>query len=459
MKLLVIDGNSIVNRAFYGIKSLSTKDGQPTNAIYGFLNILLKLKDDVKPDAVAVAFDLKAPTFRHKMYADYKSNRKGMPEDLAKQMEPLKEIISAMGYTMLSSEGWEADDILGTLAGACGKNDECYIATGDRDSLQLIDENVKVLLATNHDTVVYDIDRLKEEYGVSPKQMIDIKALMGDSSDCIPGVAGVGKKTAGDLIIEFGSIDYIYENIDSIDIRDSLRNKLKNDKDMAFLSYKLGTISRQAPVSTDLEKYRPKQPSENLARLLARLELFKIIKKLELSEADVTDFKAEKVERPKAEIVKNFDYNELLELLKKNKKAYFCFECDENALSGLAFNVDNSIYHLDSMNFNFNSFVDGFIENEEIKKYTHNSKKLYSVCINMGLELKSMEFDTLLASYLLNPSASDYEISRLVQEYEIITPEIDGEAEPLLKNSADILCLCEELKNKIAENNQQKLLD
>jgi len=214
MKLLVLDGNSIVNRAFYGIKLLTTKSGEYTNAIYGFLNILLKLEDICTPDAVAVAFDVHAPTFRHKMYDEYKAGRKGMPDELRSQMPVLKEILNSLGIKTIEKEGWEADDILGTLAFACRNNgDECFIATGDRDSLQLAHGGVKVLLARTKMgqavTDIYDEKAIDEEYGVTPQELIQVKALQGDTSDNIPGVAGVGAKTALDLIFRFHNLDYM----------------------------------------------------------------------------------------------------------------------------------------------------------------------------------------------------------------------------------------------------------
>ena len=221
MKLLVVDGNSILNRAYYGIRPLTTKDGQFTNAIYGFLTMLLKIQEDVTPDAVAIAFDLKAPTFRHKAYDGYKSNRKGMPEELHQQLQPLKDLLSLLGYKMITKEGFEADDILGTLSFACkNSGNECVIATGDRDSLQLVNDKVTVRLASTKggkaNAIVYDEDKIMEDYGVKPRQLIDIKAIQGDSSDCIPGVAGIGPKGAGELIQRFNNLDYIYENISDL---------------------------------------------------------------------------------------------------------------------------------------------------------------------------------------------------------------------------------------------------
>ncbi len=205
MKLLVLDGNSILNRAFYGVKLLSTKSGEFTNGIYGFLTMLKKIQEETGPQAVAIAFDRRAPTFRHKKYAGYKSNRKGMPEELAQQLPVLQELLGDLGYTTVSCEGWEADDILGTLAAACEeKGDACVIATGDRDSLQLVSGSTTVRLASTKfgqpQVTVYDQDKIMEEYGVTPPQMIDLKAIQGDASDCIPGVAGIGPKGAGELV-------------------------------------------------------------------------------------------------------------------------------------------------------------------------------------------------------------------------------------------------------------------
>ena len=231
MKFLAIDGNSILNRAFYGIKLLTTKDGQYTNGIYGFLNILIKLEQEIKPDCVAVAFDLKAKTFRHKMFDGYKAGRKGMPDELAQQMPVLKELLADLGYTIVTKEGFEADDILGTIAKSCSaRGDECYIATGDRDSLQLIDDNVHVALATTHmgkgSTQIMGREEVFEKYGLYPEKLIDLKALMGDTSDNIPGVKGVGEKTAVTLLQNFGSLDGVYENIDDAKIKKGVREKL-----------------------------------------------------------------------------------------------------------------------------------------------------------------------------------------------------------------------------------------
>ena len=260
MKLLAIDGNSLINRAFYGIKLLSTKDGKYTNAVYGFINILFKLIDSEHPDGVAVAFDIKKPTFRHEKYDAYKAGRHAMPDELREQFPLVKEWLTLAGYHCIECEGFEADDILGTLAAEAVKSgNECVVATGDRDSLQLVSENTRVLLATTRmgqtEVIDYTPEKVLERYGVTPKEMIELKALMGDSSDNIPGVAGIGEKTATDLISRFHSIDYIYDNILTIDIKDGVRKKLVTDRESAFLSRWLGTICLEAPIEADFEKY------------------------------------------------------------------------------------------------------------------------------------------------------------------------------------------------------------
>ena len=289
MKLLAIDGNSIINRAFYGIKLLSTKDGQYTNAVYGFINILNKLLEKENPDCVAVAFDLKAPTFRHKMFDAYKAGRHAMPDELRGQFPILKDWLVKAGYSYIECEGYEADDILGTLAKkCCASGDSCVIATGDRDSLQLVSDCTRVLLTVTkmgHPEISdYTPEKLLEDYGLTPQEMIELKALMGDSSDNIPGVTGVGQKTATDLIIKYHSIDYIYENLDSLDIKDGVRNKLSIGKDSAFLSRTLGTICCEAPIDTDIKSYLIRDyDREQLARLMTSLEFFKLMDKMGLS--------------------------------------------------------------------------------------------------------------------------------------------------------------------------------
>ena len=258
-KLLILDSNSIINRAFYGIRALSAADGTPTNAIYGFLNILTKLINEQQPDYLCAAFDLKAPTFRHKMYDGYKAQRKPMPDELAAQMPIAKDILRAMGVTIFEKEGFEADDIIGTVSRICGENDtECFIATGDKDDLQLAGNGTKVILTVTrmgqNETTVYDENAVRERYHVSPHEFIDVKALMGDPSDNIPGVKGIGEKTAMSLVEKYHSIEYIYDNIDSIDVKGKMLENLKNGRDMAFLSKQLAEIDTSVPREFDMEE-------------------------------------------------------------------------------------------------------------------------------------------------------------------------------------------------------------
>lgn len=273
MKFLAIDGNSILNRAFYGIKLLSNKKGMFTNAIFGFMNIYLKHISEVRPDFVAVAFDLRSPTFRHKAVASYKANRKGMPPELAQQLPVVKELLGLMGIKVLECEGYEADDVLGTLSKVCSDSgNQCFVLTGDRDSLQLIDENTTVLLATNRETVEYTSERFTEDYGFEPVKLIDLKALMGDSSDNISGVSGIGEKTASSLIKTYGTIEELYKKLPEADITKGVRAKLVKGEDDAKQSKWLATIVRDAPIDTDLESYKiGESDNAKISRLLTEL--------------------------------------------------------------------------------------------------------------------------------------------------------------------------------------------
>ena len=458
MKLLVLDGNSILNRAFYGIKLLTTKDGRYTNAIYGFMNILMKLEQDVKPDSVAVTFDLKAPTFRHKMYADYKAGRKPMPPELAEQMPVLKELLDALGYKIIAKEGFEADDLIGTLAKHTPEGSECYIATGDRDSLQLVSANVRVLLAATKmgraETTVYDEAKIKEDYGVTPEQMKDIKALMGDSSDNIPGVAGVGKKTAEDLIVKFGSIDYIYGNLDTLEIKDSLREKLRTDEEKARLSYKLGTIDTDVPIDTELSSYT-KAPADTrrAVKLLTSLEMFKIMEKLSLNsqqsfaDIGVTDKKAKQLELSAAGI------DGLYENISQSKKLYFYADFKDEDIIELVASDENYLYLFDSKD-DISSFSK-ILSIDGLRSYCYNAKQVYSYYLENGVELSDISFDAMLAAYLLNPSAKDYSIDRLLTEMSIPMGDYEDKA---LKYAQAMPTLCRRLETELDSLNQTELL-
>lgn len=446
MKLLVVDGNSILNRAFYGIRLLTTKDGQFTNAIYGFLTMLLKIQEDVTPDAVAIAFDLKAPTFRHRAYEGYKSNRKGMPEELHQQLQPLKDLLTLLGYTIITKEGYEADDILGTLSHTCKVNgDECVLATGDRDSLQLINDKVTVRLASTKggkaNAILYDEKKIMEDYGVTPRQLIEIKAIQGDSSDCIPGVPGIGPKGAGDLIQRFNNLDYIYENLDTIDIKDGMRKKLRENKDSAYMSRMLGEIKLDIPIDTDISHYLVNctQPDE-ASRMMAKLELFSLIDKFKLKEVESAE------ETPKEK--KKYSLNEKNTIDLSGKELYIYSNSKSKG------DIDY-LYIIEENEIIKTTDVDTVLKSEN-KKYVYSSKELFAYADKIGFEIKNLVFDVTLASYLLNPNSSSYDIDKLNGEYEVET--YDGEDE-FLCNIAPMIDLCNILEKKIEQCNQKKLLN
>ena len=463
MKLLVLDGNSIFNRAFYGIKLLTAKDGTFTNAIYGFLTMLRKIKEDTNPDAVAVAFDMRAPTFRHKEYDGYKAQRKGMPPELAQQLPILKELLTLLGYRIVECEGYEADDILGTLARVCTEEGhECVLATGDRDSLQLVNPSVTVRLAATKFgqpvVTVYDEAKIKEDYGVTPHQLIDIKALQGDSSDNIPGVSGIGAKGAADLIQKYGSIEAIYQNFDQLDLKPAMRKKLEEGKESAFLSYKLGTICLQAPIDTNLEHYHVSEGDVQAAvRLMAKLELFSLIKKWGLDQIEVEQEAL--ITEQSLQIQECDDTQSLLQQLQQTGSAYFLVSYRDKQVETLYFHLENTICTVNTAKHA--DFLKAFCESEDIKKYTHDVKPLYAALYRQNIGLVQVEMDTMLAGYLLNPSSSNYEIERMATEYGVEQPQMDSrliEQDSMVKWAAIYPALYRVIDDKISQNTQHKLL-
>lgn len=452
MRILVVDGNSIVNRAYYGIRPLTTKDGQFTHAIYGFLTMLKKLEKDENPDAVAIAFDLKAPTFRHKAYSGYKANRKGMPPELASQMPPLKELLGLLGYKIVTCEGYEADDILGTFALACENNEhECVVATGDRDSLQLVSEKTFVHLCTNRDDILYTPEKIMEDYGVTPKELIEIKAIQGDTSDNIPGVAGIGPKGAGELIQKYHSVEYIYNHIDELEIRENVRKKLVASKDNALLSRMLGEINRNVPIDTDVTKYEVKiTDRQACARYMAKLELFSLIEKYGLDQA----FEAkEKIsERQKLVVTENADSDILLKKIDSAEKVYLSFEFSDKELNSFAVNIDGEIFvSTDAEIFK------KLLTNSGKKVCTRGCKQLFAYADRLGFEFTSLAFDIELAAYLLQPSEKDYSDLNLCAMHEIELPQADEEHKKYAVLAA-YGKLCEILLSEIKANEQEDLL-
>ena len=416
MKLLILDGNSVINRAYFGIKPLTTRDGLYTHAIYGFLNILEKMEKEEQPDAIAVAFDLHGPTFRHLQYDGYKATRHGMDEELAMQMPVMKDVLRAMNIPIYECQGWEADDVIGTVGRICSNNGwECVIVTGDKDSLQLIDENVHVKLvktkAGQTTATLYTEEVFKEEYGFEPKRLIDLKALMGDSSDNIPGVKGIGEKTAKTLLQKFGTLDGVYENLADPAIKPKQRENLTNFKDNAYMSYDLATIRCEAPIDfepRDAIVMPYNRPA--LYALFQRLEFVRLIDKYGLRGAEE--------EMPKAA-----------------KKFAALPRCDEMPAGGLPCAVyiapdgtlgvawDKGVCTMTPLEVQM--ACDCLLG--RLDCVCHDVKATMHRLDEMGLCYGKFAFDTALAAYDLNPSQSDYPVSKLATNF-LGTSVDDGDA-------------------------------
>ncbi len=468
MKLMAVDSNSILNRAFYGIRLLSTKEGIYTNGIYGFLNIVQKLLEEEKPDAVAFAFDLKAPTFRHDMFEGYKGQRKGMPDELAEQLPYLKELLGLMGYKILECPGYEADDILGTLATCCAQNGEsCVIATGDRDSLQLVNDKTKVLLATTKAGQptynLMDEAAVREKYaGVGPEGLVDVKALMGDASDNIPGVAGIGEKTALTLIGKYGTLEQIYDNLDTIEVTSSVREKLRNGKEMAFISRQLGRIHCEVPLDCTPSRYQKEggDPA-GLYRLLAKLELFTVIKRLGLTPPATGGAPKEATAAPasaKPFVVTENDMAALEALIQSGEPV--CLLCGfvSGEIAGFAAAGDHKVC----------SFQEGCQEafhrllQSDVPKKVEGAKTIYKYAIQKGVEANHIVFDSELAGYLLSPNSTEYTVERLAGEYGVaaveLCPEPPFAAPVFLSEISHFIPLCDTLSRQIEKSGQTPLL-
>lgn len=432
MKLLALDGNSIINRAFYGVRPLTTRDGRHTNAVFGFINILSRLIETESPDGVAIAFDLRAPTFRHKMYAGYKAGRKGMPDELAEQLPVLKEVLEAMGHHCIACEGYEADDILGTLAAAADANgDTCVISTGDRDSLQLVSPSTRVLLAATRqgrpEIIPFDEAAVREKYGVTPSQMIELKALMGDSSDNIPGVPGVGEKTASDLIIRFHNIDAIYDNLDTLDIKEGVRAKLRAGRESAYLSRELGTIIRDVPIEREISAYRDRPwDKPRLAALFRDLEFKKLLEKFGLEEVEPAGGSvcaagsASSARQPAglSEVAAAAAETGVTDLVPAEDGFVLIVGAGEVACQ------------VSAGNFEEMEELRGLLQNEQIGKRLTSAKYFYHWCDGRGIRLAGVCFDAEVAGYLLRPGAHSYTTDELAVSCCVTAPE--GAAFPQL---------------------------
>ena len=462
-KLLILDSNSILNRAFYGVRYLSAKDGTPTNAIYGFLNILLKLIKEQEPDYICAAFDVKAPTFRHKQYEGYKAQRKPMPEGLAAQMPLAKDVLRAMGVTILEKEGYEADDIIGTVARLCEESEiSCFIATGDKDDLQLASDKTKVILTVTksgyNETIIYDDKGVKEKYHVTPTEFIDVKALMGDPSDNIPGVKGVGEKTAMSLIEKHHSIEYIYENIDDIGLKGAMLQKMKDGREMAFMSKELATINRNTPIEFNAEKcvFDGFENNGELYEILKRLELNSIIKKLDLSGGDNV--------KENEDIFKDFSYQVGDKNMISGDKVTVVLDFDGDNISSVAVGAGNNAVVL-----NEQDDIKELLEDDSIAKVMFDVKEAI-VKLNCRIDIKNIADDTAIAAYLVDPAKNEYTIEKLASEYfgtVIEKPEVKqlsllddvetDRSEYLAKCAVALGVLNERIGDKIKENGQEKL--
>ena len=430
MKILAIDGNSIMNRAFYGIKALSTSKGEYTNALTGFMNIYLKELEAVQPDCAAVAFDLKAPTFRHKADAAYKANRKGMPHELALQMPLIKEILADLGVKTLECEGFEADDILGTLSEIFGGGDECVILTGDRDSLQLVSESCTVRLATNRETVVYTPGKFREDYGLEPIQLIELKALMGDSSDNISGVKGIGEKTAAVLIKEQGNVEQLYKNLDSMKLTPSVRKKLESGHEDAVRSKFLATIVKNAPIERDTAAYTfGERNDDELKMLLSRLEMNKLMARLGLTG------NAENAPQPvKADDLPPLQTAELTADNLPNGKSAFTFDGEK-----LCVQSGETVYHTDDEQLILKYFT------AEGEKVCFDGKTAHRWAFEHCGELRGLTFSCDLAGYLLNSQASEYTAENLCLAYSVAYRADMGE----FADVCSLAALAERLKQEL----------
>ncbi len=466
MKILAVDSNSIMNRAFYGIKVLTTKEGFFTNAIYGFLSILLTAMNETKPDAVVFAFDEHAPTFRHKFYEEYKAGRHQTPQELIDQFPIMRQLLGLLGYPVISIEGWEADDILGTVSRLCEEQGaECVISTGDRDSLQLIGEHTAVRLSSTKMgapiSTMMDTEAVFEKYGVAPLELIEVKALMGDSSDNIPGVPGIGEKTALDLIQRYKSIDYIYSHFDELTLKPAQRKKLEEGKDSAYLSRRLGEIDRHAPISEDLAEYLPKERDEEAAvALLSKLEMYKMIERLGL---DPNKKPAEQNLSTEPQRTVNLSSEDCFAFTKFEQEPLvdILFESEGDDITALCLAANENAVIIENDGFFFDAALNKFLCSKTEKR-CDDLKFLSRWAENHGGTVENCTMDTSLAGYILNVSGDDYSTEHLAALYNAKPALLNGNAEEhsvLTEKTKVFSALCEILRGELRAHKEEKVLD
>ena len=450
-KLVLVDGNSIANRAFYGImgsKMLMTKDGKYTNAVYGFLAILFKILEDVKPQYIAVAFDLKAPTARHKMYEGYKANRKGMPEELAQQMPIIKEVLKAMNIDIIEKEGYEADDVLGTLSRYGEKQGlEVHILSGDRDTFQLATDNTMIHIprtkAGKTETEIYNREKILEVYGIEPKQLIEVKGLQGDTSDNIPGVPGIGEKTALSLIQKYGTIKNLYDLLEKgeADVKGKQKEKLEQNKDLAEMSHFLGTINLEVPIEDTLENLKLEDwNNEEVLKIFKELNFKRYIERFKLDQTNNEKGEAENKQNIEELFnIVTIPIKEIIEIIKKQNKIIFNIitQKDNQEYKIIKEKIEAiSIYNKEknevyTINFENEKDIQEFkeiLEDEKIKKISNHLSQIYILLKQQEINLKGIEYDTKIAGYILNPTDNKLKLNDLIEQYlEIDINEFIGE--------------------------------
>ena len=466
-KLVLIDGNSIMNRAFYGImgsKALTTKDGKYTNAVYGFLAILFKLIEDEKPDYMAVAFDLKGPTQRHKIYEGYKANRHGMPDELAQQMPVIKDVLGAMNIDIVEKEGYEGDDVIGTLSKFGEKQGlQVIILSGDRDTFQLATDKVEIHIprtkAGKTETEIYDRKKVKEVYGIEPKQLIEVKGLQGDTSDNIPGVPGIGEKTALSLIQRFETIDNLYKKLENgeADLKGKQKENVENNKELAYLSRTLGEINTETPIEYTLEELKVEEwNKERVLEIFKELNFKRYIERFNLAEVNGNIEQAKSLkERLKEEYgTQEKTVEEIKSVIKKQKEMnfYILTQKDENQekiikekISGISiFDKNSREAYYTNLNGDKIQVLKEVFEDETISKVGIELSKIYILLMQEGIELKGIKYDISIAGYVLDPSDNKLKIDNLIEKY------LDIDVNEILENEPkqEQINLFNQLENK-----------
>lgn len=471
-RLVILDGNSLLNRAFYALPPLTNSEGIYTNAVFGFTNMLLKIQDEIKPDYIVSTFDRKAPTFRHKEYDEYKAGRKKMPEELAQQFPLVKDMLKLFAINSFEIDGFEADDLIGTLAKfAENKSIEVYIVTGDRDALQLASENIKVVITKKGITEkeIYDRKRMIEEFGVTPTQFIDVKGLMGDASDNIPGVPGVGEKTAFKLIKEYGSIEEVYKNIDKISGK-KLKENLVENMESAFFSKKLATIVVDAPIEIDMEDIKSKEDYdvEEIKKLFFRLQFKSLIDRLPKKENDnIKEEAEEKIDFQEVSSIGNLEVA-INKLISKSMVYITSHINNETNFSTLELkNIvlstqenENFVFYIDQLlsedSENTIRNLKKLFENGSIKKIGYDMKNTYTALRKHSIELEGIVFDVKIAAYIIDSSKGEYELINIIRDY--LRTDVLGEGVALeVKENSMLGLLYEKLNESIKEFGMEKL--